>query len=120
MPTKHRRKHNSNRGLWAEDQMLEAFKAVDNGESFYKASKSFNIPRKTLVRRYHKKNVSKSRMGSDSVLGEQNEKRLVSHIKRLQASSFTMTRNDLRGLAYNFAKQLGVHQKINSEEEKVG
>ena len=30
MPTKYRRKHNSNRGLWAEDHMLEAFKAVDN------------------------------------------------------------------------------------------
>ena len=120
MPTKYRRKPNSNRGLWTEERMLEAFKAVDNGVSFYKASQSFGIPRKTLVRRYRKKNAAKSRMGPDSVLGEQNENRLVSHIKSFQESGFPMTREDLRRLAFNFAKQLGVHQKFNSEEEKAG
>ena len=88
MPTKYRRKRNSNRGLWTEERMLEAFKAVDNDESFYKASHSFGIPRKTLVRRYRKKNAAKSRMGPDSVLGEQNENRLVSHIKSFQESAF--------------------------------
>ena len=53
------------------------------------------------------------------VLGEQNEKRLVSHIKIFYKSGFTMTRNDLRGLAYSFAKQLGIPQKFNSEEAKA-
>ena len=100
--------------------MLQAFKAEDNGESFYKASQSFGIPRKTLVRRYRKKNAAKSRMGPDSVLGEQNENRLVSHIKSFQESGLSRTREDQRRLAFKFAEQLGVYQKFNSEGEKAG
>lgn len=50
MPRTYVRK--SKRGSWTEDQLKNAFKAIkEEGMSVYKASKTFDIPEKTLRRR---------------------------------------------------------------------
>ena len=57
-------------------------------------------------------------MGSDNVLGEENENRLVHHIKIFQHCGFPITTEDVRSLAYNFAKQLGIQQSLIGKMRK--
>ena len=76
--------------------------------TLHKPTKTFGVLRKTLGRRHKIKSATQSRMSPDSVLVEENKNCLVRHIKSIQRSSFPMTRKYVKGLAYNFAKQLGV------------
>ena len=121
MPTKYVPKVSSTRGKWKKEDLKNAISAVNDGYSVRKASQLFNIPRKTLERKI-KTGCGKAKgpMGPTSCLGIANEERLVLHIKNMQTHGFLLTRDSLRCLAYNFASQLGLKHKFNSEKEKAG
>lgn len=120
MPTNYTAKPGSNRGLWTEEDLKGAIEAVKNGTSVRQASITFNIPRKTLERRVKTGNSTKGSMGPSGTLGNDNECRLVRHIKNMQQHGFPMTRTDVRSLAYNFAEELGLRHKFSKETQKAG
>lgn len=82
MPTDYRRKMSSTKGAWSEGSLVAAMEAVRHGSSIKGASEEFGIPRKTLERRLRTNDQSKGRMGPDSLFGQENELKLVKHIKK--------------------------------------
>lgn len=121
MPNKYQRQAISTRGNWSEDSLKAAISCVKNGEmSVYKASIIYNIPRKTLERRYKTDNDKKGPMGPSSLFGDENEKKLSRHIKTMQERGFPLTIKDVRMIAYQFAEQLKLKHKFNKTEEMAG
>lgn len=120
MPTKYIRKPGSTRGSWSEDALQRAITAVRNGMGINLASKTFNIPSRTLRRRVQYNDSSKKPMGPTGTLGMANESKLVAHIKKLQNRGFAPTRDDLRTMAYEFAVKLKLNHRFNHEKEKAG
>jgi hypothetical protein len=120
MPNTYQRKAVATRGNWSEDSLKAAINSIKNGElSVYKAAIVYNIPRKTLERRYKTNKTKKGPMGPTSMLGDQNEKKLADHIKTMQEKGFPLTINDVRMIAFQFAEQLKIKHKFNKSEEKA-
>jgi hypothetical protein len=63
--------------------------------------------------------VKKHRLGPDSLLGEIAEKKLATHIKKLQRSGFAPTREEVRVMAYNLAGKLGVKHNFDNVKGKL-
>lgn len=119
MPRTYVRK--SKRGSWTEDQLKNAFKAIkEEGMSVYKASKTFDIPEKTLRRRILKNNSDKEGLGRKGVLGKEIEKKLAVHIKKLQAAAFCPTVTEVRILAYKLAERYSLKHNFNEEKQMAG
>lgn len=59
-------------------------------------------------------------IGKHPVLGFDNEKRLVSHIQKLEAAGFPPDRTTIRMLAYNFAEKLQIEHNFNKDTEMAG
>lgn len=73
---------------------------------------SFSIPKTTLLRRIRNNNVQKrSRLGPDSCLGEETERKLATHRKKLQKNYFAPTRDEVRIAAYKLAEQMKIQHK---------
>lgn len=120
MPTKYTRKPGVARGLWTQENLLRAIEAVENGSSIRNAAVTFDIPRKTLERRIKTGKTVKGNMGPDCILGKDNERRLVRHIKDMQNRGFPLTRDDVRSIVYHFANQIGIRHSFNQTDEKAG
>ncbi|CAH1957610.1 unnamed protein product [Acanthoscelides obtectus] len=121
MPNMYMRKNFNNRGSRTKDNLKNAMAAVKDGlMPVRRASLSFQIRRKTLEIRLKHSNDKKWKLGPDSLLGTSNEKRMVRHIKNMQKSGFSLTRQDVRRLAYEFTNQLGFRQKFNPNTEMAG
>ena len=120
MPNKYTRKMDSTRGAWTEESLKNAFEAVKNGQSIRKASEKFGIPRRTLANRLKKGDTSKGSMGPGSCLGKENEEKLVEYIKQIQEQGMQITTDDLRKLAFIFAKHVGAKHKFDNVKEKAG
>lgn len=121
MPNRYQRQAVATRGNWSEHSLKAAINCLKNGEmSVYKASIVYNIPRKTLERRYKNNNDIKGPMGPTCMLGEENEKKLSRHIKMVQEKGFPLTIKDVRMIAFQFAEQLKVKHKFNKSKEKAG
>ncbi|KAI4462015.1 hypothetical protein MML48_5g00018725 [Holotrichia oblita] len=119
MPNIYKRKTASRRGNWTEESLKAAITSVKNGQmTIYSASKIYNIPRKTLERKYKKDNDKKGPMGLSSVLGEQNEQKLVTHIKTMQSKELPLSIDDVRTIA--FAERLNISHRFNKTTEKAG
>lgn len=54
------------------------------------------------------------------VLGKENERRLVAHIKNLCASGFAPDRKAVRSMAFHFAEKLEIKHKFSKEDQKAG
>lgn len=64
MSNKYQSKAFATRGNWSEDSLRATLNCIKNGEmSMYKASMIYNIPRKTLEKRYKTNNDKKGPMG---------------------------------------------------------
>lgn len=121
MPNEYRRKPTgANRATWSEEDLINAISQVKNNTlNFFQASKEFNIPYRTLRRRFFTGNTKKGRLGPDSLFKEK-EKKIVNHIKKLQSCGFAPTINDLRQLAFQFAESLNLKHNFNKETGKAG
>lgn len=121
MPNVYKRKAVATRGNWTEESLQAAISSVKNGEkTIYSASKTYGIPRKTLERRIKNDNDKKGPMGPTSMLGKQNEKKLVDHIKTMQSKGFPLTIDDVRSIAFQFAERLKIIHRFNKTTEKAG
>lgn len=121
MPTTYTRKGTSSRGEWSEVALNNAVKAIEQNEmGVNAAAKAFGIPPTTLKRRLKSNYFSKGSMGKPSLLGRENEKKIVAHIKKLQSRGFTPTRDSVRSMAYNLAETLKLKHNFNSETKQAG
>lgn len=121
MPLVYKRKVNSTRAKWTEEQLKAALQDIYAKKiSIRKASKTYNIPDTTLRRHIKGKNDTKSALGSPSSLGEQNENKLVTHIKKLQAHGFAPTRAEVCRMAYQLAEKYQIKHKFNHEQMRAG
>ncbi|KAI4466563.1 hypothetical protein MML48_2g00000591 [Holotrichia oblita] len=59
-------------------------------------------------------------MGPSSMLGQQNEQKLVTHIKTMQSKGFPLSIDDVRTIAFHFAERLNISHRFNKTTEKAG
>ena len=70
---------------WSQEALMDAMKAVDEGESVKYAARQHGIQRKTLSDYLKRDNGSqKLRTGPRTVFSKEQEEELVTRIKRLQ------------------------------------
>lgn len=110
------------RGCWTQESLETAFKDVAEGSSVRNASKIHKIPEKTLRDRLKKRNAIKGKLGQPPALGLDAEKKIVLHVKRLQAAGYAPTRDSLCRMAFNLAEQMGrvASAHFNEEKRKAG
>lgn len=121
MPTEYKRKGNSSRATWTEEMLQSAIQAVrTNSTGVNEAARNFKIPSTTLRRRLTTGNSKKRGLGPSSVLGEENEKKIATHIKKMQKRGFAPTRNIVRRMAYHLAEQLKIKHTFNRKVEMAG
>ncbi|CAH2003443.1 unnamed protein product [Acanthoscelides obtectus] len=121
MPTKYNRRSTSLRGQWTKEQLLLAIAAVNNNSmGVNEAARHFNVPATTLRRRKKSGNLVVGPQGPSACLGIQNENKIVTHIKKLQAHGFAPTREDVRVMAFKLAEQLQIKHRFNHESGKAG
>lgn len=106
------------RGQWTQEQLNNAVEAVrDHQVSVRKAAKDNNIPEKTLRTRLATGKLKKTGLGGHSYLGEEAEVKLVAQIRKLQGAGFAPSRKNLRQLAYNLSKSMGLTGRFNEQKK---
>lgn len=121
MPTTYIRKLSSGRGGWTEDSLKKAIKAVKEKEmGVNQAAKAFGVPKTTLKRRIKSQVFTKGPLGPSSVLGVENEKKIVAHIQKLQNRGFTPCRDSVRSMAFELAEKLKLPHTFNKETKRAG
>ncbi|GBM71093.1 hypothetical protein AVEN_146307-1 [Araneus ventricosus] len=104
MPTTYIRKGSSTCGEWTEDNLKNAIKAVEEKNmGVNQAEKTFSIPKTTLKRRIKTHSFTKGSLGPSSILGCENENKIVAHINKLQKRGFTPCRDSVRSTVYELA-----------------
>lgn len=112
----------STRGKWTQDDLTRAVNAVlQDKVPIRQAARNNNIPDRTLRARLEKRKFMKgSSMGGKSFLGEDAERKLCSHIQKLQASGFAPTSKNLRVIAYNLSQSMGLENRFNKDKKMAG
>ncbi|XP_043470210.1 MFS-type transporter clz9-like [Leptopilina heterotoma] len=99
---------------WTEEALTKAIKAIESNSMKTKtAAKQFGIPSRTLRRRLKNADLTKHNLGKGPILGYENEKKLVDHIKNLEKAGFPCTRMDIRRMAYQLAVKLKISHNFN-------
>ncbi|XP_071123913.1 jerky protein homolog-like [Mytilus edulis] len=89
------------------------------GMSKLKASKLYNIPRTTLLRRLKTMDLD-SPATKATVLAIKDEEALVGHILRMEERGFGLTITDVRKLAYEIAVRSGRKHCFNNDKKSAG
>ena len=102
----------------------KCFNAIKNKECVYElASKTYSVPKTTLVRRVKDKNKlimgSKKGMLQNSILPSALEESLVSHILRIE-SLFGLTYCDVRKISFELAKRKCIKHNLNQATRMAG
>ncbi|CAG2230816.1 unnamed protein product [Mytilus edulis] len=84
-----------------------------------KASKLYNIPRTTLLRRLKTMDLD-SPATKPTVLAIKDEEALVGHILRMEERGFGLTITDVRKLAYEIAVRSGRKHCFNNDKKSAG
>ncbi|CAG2227891.1 unnamed protein product [Mytilus edulis] len=84
-----------------------------------KASKLYNIPRTTLLRRLKTMDLA-SPATKPTVLAIKDEEALVGHILRMEERGFGLTITDVRKLAYEIAVRSGRKHCFNNDKKSAG
>ncbi|XP_022829248.1 uncharacterized protein LOC111358362 [Spodoptera litura] len=122
MPRKYIRKVGvRSRAEWTQEALIAAMDEISRGIlGINEISRRYGIPSRTLRRRFANKNTEKLTLGKHPLLDFENEKRLVSHIQKLEKAGFPPTRDMIRRLAFEFAEKLGKETNFNQETRKAG
>lgn len=121
MVRKYKRK--STRGQYGNQQLTLALEAVKGGMPLLRASKEFDIPRRT-IRRHRDRLVANpgvSRLGRHRVILTENlEKELNDHIQYMEKSLYGLTTRDVRRLAYELAEAVGLQHPFSHDRKMAG
>lgn len=93
---------------YSKEQLKNALAAVKGGKTFYHASKEFNVPKTTLIRKYKEDFSCQKHKGAPSILGTQQEKYLSLWIEEMCERGFPITKNMLIDSVQLLVKELGV------------
>ena len=94
--------------------MALAIKSVkDSKMGYLKASKTYNVPKTTLIRRVQGKNkiakgVNKFLGNKESILPKNIEDELYSYIISMEERLFGLTKDDLRSMVFQLAERNNV------------
>lgn len=92
------------RALWTSEQLLLAMNAVNGGMSVNKASKEFNIPRRTL-RNHIRTGTSTRKLGRDTTLTALQESEICERIMRLAEVGMPLTPKVLRRSVFSYVEE---------------
>lgn len=122
MPTNYKRKLGAApRRQWTHENLMEALRRLETGEiGVNEAARTYGIPSRTLRRKRHAEISPNLPLGPQGILGIDNEKRLVRHVKKLQTAGFAPDRETLRTLCFQFAEKLGIRHHFNRETGMAG
>lgn len=111
----------SNRALWNQEDLNKAVNAVRvDKTSVRKAARDNNIPEKTLRNRLATGNFVKGTLGEKPLLGEDGERKLADHVRKLQSVGFAPSRKNLRKIAFNLAVKMNISKRFNEEKKIAG
>lgn len=127
-------KRKTDRGIWEEDDMSRAVRAVRNETmGFLRASATYNVPKSTLERRVRKarcaedadtdsdNDYGKKKLGRyKTVFNKEQEEELSQYIKSMEARLFGITGKELRILAFQLAERNHIENPFNAETRMAG
>lgn len=92
---------------------------------YLKASKTFGVPKTTLIRLYQQKNkpldeVTNLKLGRKAIFNERFETDLVDFILAMEASGFGLTRRDVMKIAYQLAEKNKLQHNFSHEKHSAG
>lgn len=114
------------RQTWDKDAMANAIKAIrDKQMGFLKASKTYGVPKTTLIRLSKMEDQSLSdvtnhKLGRKSTLPSELEAELCDYILEIEKSGFGLTRSDIRSLAYQLAEKNNLKHTFSQDNESAG
>lgn len=124
MPRKYVRK--TDQQSWDSDNMLRAIDAVRNNEmGLLWASKTFSIPKSTLLRRIKDINneatLNKKVLGSmRPVFSEEQEEELVDYLLDMEKRYYGLSTRDIRSLAFQYAEKNKLKHSFNRDVGLAG
>ena len=93
---------------WTQEDMERALEAVrERNVSATKAAIDFNVPRKTLTDRLHKKVADSCKLGKPRALSDEHEKSLCGYIEYMAQRGFPLTVNQIIMYAWCMDKMSG-------------
>lgn len=122
MPNTYKRKPaGAKRRQWSQNDLQEAIRRINAGEmGVNEAARNYKIPSRTLRRRRQSGVLTEIPLGPQGTLGIENERRLVTHIQKLEKAGFAPDRDTVRSLAFQFAEKLGMNHRFNKEKQMAG
>lgn len=108
------------KGNWTTTALLNAVRAVKNGESRRKSALRFGVPRETLQRRLNTENYSASKQGRKPTFSKADEDRIVAHLVRLANAYHGLTPAKLRKLVYELAVKLKIPHPFCNKKKSAG
>lgn len=114
------------RQQWAKDSMTMAILAIKEQRMAYlKASKTFGVPKTTLIRLCQQKNrpleeVTNLKLGRKATFPDKFETDLVEYVLAMEASGFGLTRRDIMKLAYQLAETNKLKHNFSRDKQSAG
>ncbi|XP_023011872.2 uncharacterized protein [Leptinotarsa decemlineata] len=114
------------RQQWDKDSMAQAILAIQEKKmGFLKASKTFGVPKTTLIRLSQKSNmplkeVINIKLGRKATLPPELETDLADYVLHMEESGFGLTRRDIKLLAYQLAEKNNLTHKFSKENQLAG
>ncbi|XP_044733227.1 uncharacterized protein LOC123295831 [Chrysoperla carnea] len=114
------------RQTWDKNAMANAIKAIREKQmGFLKASKTYGVPKTTLIRlsKIEDKSISditNQTLGRKSTLPSQLEDELADYILEMEKSGFGLTRRAIRSLAYQLAEKNNIKHSFSQDNESAG
>lgn len=92
---------------------------------YLKASKTFGVPKTTLIRLCQQKNrpleeVTNLKLGRKATFPDKFETDLVEYVLAMEASGFGLTRRDIMKLAYQLAETNKLKHNFSSDKQSAG
>lgn len=108
------------RSQWSNEQLQNAIFSIRNGMSKNTASKTYNVPRRTLVRYLNKNSNEKVKLGRKPTLTLEEENELKSRIIRLATIGYPLSRKLLRKCVYNYCHENNIPNVFSSDKKIAG
>lgn len=108
------------RASWSAQDLEEAMRCVESKEmGVNEASRHFGIPSRTL-RRHLLTGKTKGPLGRHPVFNSEYEKKLVTHIQKLEKVGFAPDRKDVKEMAFQLAKTYNIRNPFSEKTEAAG
>lgn len=105
---------------WSHNDVIKAFRLVEDGKSIRKAARSTGVPFSTLQERLKHKNSDSPRLGRHTVFTAKQEEDMASQIKFLAKIFYGCTARQIRKMAYEYAVKNKIKHHFNETLQLAG